>query len=197
MAKDYMIRVDLQQIIQIDRAVDIFCDDDFASFAVLQESYMKYFKLPALNPEEYTFKKLHLDASEYDAVHDIVFHVDGDKFPAHKLLIYARAGGLKDLISSYQDKNVYLNFQFLTGKMFEIILKFIYSNYLPNEQGKCVENSLQLFAIQKQFSIPADLQDIQSSLNTDAPAELENVCEMFLNFVEQFNISNLANYLKR
>lgn len=130
-----MIRIDLQRIIQIDRAVDVFCDDDFASFAVLQESHMKYFKLPNLTPEEYTFKKLYHDVSEYDAIHDILFHVDGEKFPAHKFIIYARAAGLKELISSYKDKDIYLNFQLLTGKMFEIILKFIYSNYLPNEQG--------------------------------------------------------------
>lgn len=136
MAKDFMIRIDLQHIIHIDRAVDIFADDDFVSFACLQESSMKYFKLPALNPEEYTFKKLYHDVSEYDAIHDLVFHVDGEKFPAHKFLIHARAPGLKELISSYEDKDIYLNMQLLTCKMFEIILKFIYSNYLPNEQGK-------------------------------------------------------------
>ncbi|XP_013100750.2 inhibitor of Bruton tyrosine kinase [Stomoxys calcitrans] len=175
MAKDFMIRIDLQHILQIDRAVDIFCDDDFASFACLQESSMKYFKLPALNPEEYTFKKLYHDVSEYDAIHDIVFHVDSEKFPAHKFLIHARASGLKELISSYQDKDIYLNMQLLTGKMFEIMLKFIYSNYLPNEQ---------------------DLEDIQRSLHTDAPSDLDEVCQIFLNFVEQFHINNLANYLK-
>lgn len=136
MAKDFMIRIDLQRITQIDRAVDVFCDDDFASFAVLQESHMKYFKLPALNPEEYTFKKLHLDVNEYDDIHDVLFHVDGEKFPAHKLIVYARASGLRDLISSYTDKDIHLNFSLLTSKMFEIILKFIYSNYLPNGEGK-------------------------------------------------------------
>ncbi|XP_061394598.1 inhibitor of Bruton tyrosine kinase [Musca vetustissima] len=175
MAKDFMIRIDLQHIKQIDRAVDIFCDDDFASFACLQESAMKYFKLPTLSPEEYTFKKLYHDVSEYDGIHDLLFHVDGEKFPAHKILIHARAPGLKELIAAYEDKDIYLNIQLLTSKMFEIILKFIYTNYLPNEQ---------------------DLEDIQSSLHTDAPAELADVCEIFLNFVEQFHITSLVNYLK-
>lgn len=138
MAKDFMIRIELQRIIQIDRAIDVFCDEDFASFAALQESHVKYFKSPALNPEEYTFKKLYNDVSEYDAIHDIIFHVDGDKFPAHKFIIYARAPGLREFIADkgQDDKEVHLNFQLLTGKMFELILKFIYSNYLPNEQGR-------------------------------------------------------------
>ncbi|XP_065367472.1 inhibitor of Bruton tyrosine kinase [Calliphora vicina] len=175
MAKDVMIRIDLQRITQIDRAVDVFCDDDFASFGVLQESHVKYFKLPALNPEEYTFKKLYNDVCEYDAIHDVVFHVDGDKFPAHRFIIHARAPGLREFIAMKDEKEVHLNFQLLTGKMFELILKFIYSNYLLNEQ---------------------DLEDIQSSLHTDSPAELDDVCKIFLNFVEQFHITNLANYLK-
>lgn len=135
MAKDFMIRIELQRIIQIDRAVDIFCDYDFASFAALQESHVKYFKLPALTPEEYTFKKLYNDVNENDAISDVVFHVDGDKFPAHRFIIYARAPGLRELIISHKTKDVHLSFTLLTGKMFEFILKFIYTNYLPNEQG--------------------------------------------------------------
>lgn len=136
MAKDFMIRIDLQRIIQIDRAVDVFCDDDFASFAVLQESHVKYFKLPTLNPEEYTFKKLYNDVCDYDAIHDVLFHVDGEKFPAHKFIVYARAPGLRELLSAAnEDKSVHLNFELLTSKMFELILKFIYCNYLPNGEG--------------------------------------------------------------
>ncbi|XP_023296811.2 inhibitor of Bruton tyrosine kinase [Lucilia cuprina] len=175
MAKDFKIRIELQHLTHIDRAVDVFCDDDFASFAALQESHVKYFKLPALNPEEYTFKKLFNDVCEYDAIHDVVFHVVGDKFPAHKFIVYARAPGLREMIASKDEKEVHISFQLLTGKMFELILKFIYSNYLLNEQ---------------------DLEDIQSSLHTDSPAELDDVCRIFLNFVEQFHITNLANYLK-
>ena len=136
MAKDFMIRIDLQRIIQIDRAVDVFCDDDFASFAVLQESHVKYFKLPTLNPEEYTFKKLYNDVCDYDAIHDVLFHVDGEKFPAHKFIVYARAPGLRELLlAANEDKSVHLNFELLTSKMFELILKFIYCNYLPNGEG--------------------------------------------------------------
>lgn len=130
-----MIRIDLERLATIDRAVDIFCDDEFSAFAVLQESQMKYFKLPNLTPEEYSFKKLYNDVSEHDAIHDVVFHVDSEKFPAHKFIVYARAPGLRDIISDYVDKDIYLNFPHLTSKMFELMLKYMYTNYFPSEDG--------------------------------------------------------------
>lgn len=129
-SQSYRIKVELKQIPLIDRAVDIFADDDLFSFAVLQECSKKYFKLPQLPPEEYSFKKLMHDSHEFDEIHDVVFHVDSEIFYCHKLLIYSRSSGLRDMIDQQMDKHIHLNhLEGLTGKMFEIILKFIYSNY--------------------------------------------------------------------
>lgn len=134
--KDHMIRIELQRYSSVDRAVDISCDEDITSFAVLQESHYKYFKAPYLHAESYSFKKLYNDMDVFDAVHDVVFHVDSETYAAHKFIIYARAPGLGDILRSYEDKEIYLNFKLLTGKMFEIILKHIYTNQLPSEEGK-------------------------------------------------------------
>ncbi|XP_036330764.1 inhibitor of Bruton tyrosine kinase [Rhagoletis pomonella] len=174
-SKDHMIRIELQRFSSIDRAVDIFCDDDFTSFVVLQESSVKYFKLPNLTPEEYSFKKLYNEMDEFDAVHDVVFHVDSETYAAHKFLIYARAPGLRDIIKSYEDEHIYLNLKRMTGKMFELMLKHIYTNQFPNED---------------------DLDNIQHSLGPDCPAERSDVCRLFLEFVEKFKIQNLASFLQ-
>uniref|UniRef100_A0A1B0BRM9 BTB domain-containing protein n=1 Tax=Glossina palpalis gambiensis TaxID=67801 RepID=A0A1B0BRM9_9MUSC len=180
MSKEFMIRIDLQPVANIDRVVDIFCDDDFASFAVLQESHMKYFQLPTLKQEEYTFKKLYNGISEYDSVHDIVFHVDGDKFPAHKFIIYARAPGLKAIISKNGNKEIYLNFPQLTAKIFEIIMKFAYNNYMPSREV-----------------LMLDLEDIQNSMNpNERPDNLTDTLTLLINFVQLFQLNNFAKYLK-
>ncbi|XP_004537512.1 inhibitor of Bruton tyrosine kinase [Ceratitis capitata] len=173
--KDHMIRIELQRYSSVDRAVDISCDEDFTSFAVLQESHYKYFKAPYLHAESYSFKKLYNDVDIFDAVHDVVFHVDSETYAAHKFIIYARAPGLGDILKSYEDKEIYLNFKLLTGKMFEIILKHIYTNQLPSEE---------------------DFDNIQHSLGPDCPTDGGDVCKLFLKYVEKFKLPNLANYLK-
>jgi len=92
--------------------------------------------MPTLPRREHSFKKLLHETSDCDAVHDVVFHVDGEKFAAHKFIIYSRAPGLRELIRCYLDKDIYLNLEHLTGKMFELILKYIYTSYWPTEDGK-------------------------------------------------------------
>uniref|UniRef100_A0A0A1XIP7 Inhibitor of Bruton tyrosine kinase n=1 Tax=Zeugodacus cucurbitae TaxID=28588 RepID=A0A0A1XIP7_ZEUCU len=169
------IRIELQRYASVDRAVDIFCDDDFTSFAVLQESHLKYFKLPNLTHEEYSFKKLYNEMDEFDTVHDVVFHVDSETYAAHKFIVFARAPGLRDILQSYEDEHIYLNFKLMTGKMFELMLKYIYTNQFPNED---------------------DLDNIQHSLGPDCPTERVDICKLFLQFVEKFKIQNLANFLQ-
>lgn len=144
-SKEHMIRIELQRYSSVDRAVDIFCDDDFTSFAVLQESHLKYFKLPKLTHEEYSFKKLYNEMDEFDAVHDLIFHVDSETYAAHKFIVYARAPGLRDILLSYEDEHIYLNFKLMTGKMFELMLKHIYTNQFPNEDGEILRYIFLLF----------------------------------------------------
>ncbi|XP_014103138.2 inhibitor of Bruton tyrosine kinase [Bactrocera oleae] len=174
-SKEHMIRIELQRYSSVDRAVDIFCDDDFTSFAVLQESHLKYFKLPKLTHEEYSFKKLYNEMDEFDTVHDLIFHVDSETYAAHKFIVYARAPGLRDILLSYEDEHIYLNFKLMTGKMFELMLKHIYTNQFPNED---------------------DLDNIQHSLGPDCPTERIDICKLFLQFVEKFKIQSLVNFLQ-
>ncbi|KAH8397186.1 hypothetical protein KR215_010290 [Drosophila sulfurigaster] len=174
-SREHYVRIDLQRVPNIDRAVDIVCDESFSSFAVLQESHMKYFRKPALPRREHHFKKLYHDTCDSDAVHDVVLHVDGERFAAHKFIIFSRAPGLRELIRCYLDKNVYLNFDNLTGKMFELVLKHIYSNYWPTED---------------------DIDCIQQSLGPNKPQKRSRVCEMFLAHLVKFQLQELAKYVQ-
>ncbi|KAH8369839.1 hypothetical protein KR093_001095 [Drosophila rubida] len=175
-SREHHVRIDLQRVANIDRAVDIVCDESFSSFAVLQESHMKYFRKPKLPPRVDHFKKLYHDTCDTDAVHDVVFHVDGESFAAHKFIIFSRAPGLRELIRCYQDKNVYLNFDNLTGKMFELMLKHIYTNYWPAED---------------------DIDCMLESLGPNKPQKRTRVCEMFLTHLVKFQLLELGKYMQR
>nr|XP_016929755.1 inhibitor of Bruton tyrosine kinase [Drosophila suzukii] len=174
-SREHVIRIELQRVPNIDRANDIFCDEGFSSFAVLQESHAKYFRKPTLPRREHSFKKLLHETSDCDAVHDVVFHVDGEKFAAHKFIIYSRAPGLRELIRCYLDKDIYLNLEHLTGKMFELILKYIYTSYWPTED---------------------DIDCIQQSLGPANPQHRTRTCEMFLPHLEKFQLVELAKYVQ-
>ncbi|KAH8411036.1 hypothetical protein KR222_009926 [Zaprionus bogoriensis] len=175
-SREHYVRIELQRVPNIDRAVDIVCDESFASFAVLQESHMKYFRKPALPRREYHFKKLYHDTSDSDAVHDVVLHVDGESFAAHKFILFSRAPGLCELIRCYLDKDIYLNFDKLTGKMFELMLKHIYSNYWPTED---------------------DIDCMQQSLGPEQPQQRSRVCELFLAHLQKFQLYELAKFVQK
>lgn len=174
-SREHYVRIDLQRLPNIDRAVNIVCDESFSSFAVLQESHMKYFKKPTLPRREHHFKKLYHDTCDSDAVHDVVLHVDGERFAAHKFIIFSRAPGLRELIRCYLDKNVYLNFDNLTGKMFELVLKHIYCNYWPTED---------------------DIDCMQQSLGPNKPQKRSRVCEMFHVHLQKFQLVELAKFVQ-
>lgn len=55
--------------------------------------------------------------------------VEDDTFPAHKFIIFSRAEGLRDIVKKTTDKHIYLNYEGLTSKMFELIMKYIYENH--------------------------------------------------------------------
>lgn len=95
-----------------------------------------------------------VEASESDSIHDIVFHVniwmlyydkqklififqvEDDIYVAHKFIIFSRAEGLRDIVEEHPDKHVYLNYEGLTSKMFELMMKHIYSNHALTLTGK-------------------------------------------------------------
>ncbi|KAH8400712.1 hypothetical protein KR009_000515 [Drosophila setifemur] len=174
-SREHVIRIELQRVPNVDRVVDIACDEGFSSFAVLQESQGKYFRKISLPRREQSFKKLLHETSDSDAVHDVVFHVDGETFPAHKFIVYSRAPGLRDLIRQYLEKDIYLNFENLTAKMFELILKHIYSSYWSTED---------------------DIDCIQQSFYPTIPQNRTRTCEMFLPHLEKFQLVELAKYVQ-
>lgn len=135
----HIIKIDLKHLSNIDRVQNIFCDDEFQSFGVLQENSRKYYQIPKFITEEFSFKNLLNDANEFDQTHDIIIHVDNEEFYCHKFIIYSRSNGLMKIINDMEnnsiDKHIYLNFKNLTSKMFEIILKHIYTNYYLADEG--------------------------------------------------------------
>ncbi|XP_055379540.1 inhibitor of Bruton tyrosine kinase-like isoform X2 [Condylostylus longicornis] len=172
---DYKIRIELARVDGIDRAVDICCDESFESFAVLQEHSRKYFVLPKLHSEEYNFKKLLNDVSEFDAIHDIVFHIDNEVFYAHKLIIYSRSKGLKEIIMQQNSKNIYLNYKNFTSKMFEMILKHIYCHY---------------------FLTLDDMDDINNSFLTNFNEKESQALDILIEVAEKFTLTDFVLHIK-
>lgn len=60
--------------------------------------------------------------------------VEDDVFPAHKFLVFSRAPGLRKMCAD--QKHVHLEMENLSSKMFELMLKYIYSHYQLTMAGK-------------------------------------------------------------
>lgn len=101
----------------------------------LQASCRRYLNVPPLQIEEMSFKNLMVEASETDSIYDIVFHVEGETFPAHKYIVFSRAKGLQNVVLPYGDKHIYLNYKGLSSKMFELMMKHIYCNHTLSLTG--------------------------------------------------------------
>lgn len=74
--------IDLMRIPSIDRVTNVSVDQRGESFVVLQENSKRYLLVPSVPDEQITFKALLNETTEFDLLHDIIFHVsdDDDKF---------------------------------------------------------------------------------------------------------------------
>lgn len=124
------VEIHTNRVPKIDRVCDIAVCDFAKSYVVLQENSKQYLKLPELSNEVISLRNLLDETSEVDSLHDIVFHVQDELFPAHKYIVFSRAEGLRDIVLKHNnDKHIYLQYKYLTARMFMCIMKYIYTNY--------------------------------------------------------------------
>lgn len=67
--------IDVQRIPNIDRITNVSVDQRGESFVVLQENSKRYLTIPEIPDDPITFKSLLNETTEFDLLHDIVFHV--------------------------------------------------------------------------------------------------------------------------
>lgn len=67
--------IDVQRIPNIDRITNVSVDQRGESFVVLQENSKRYLTVPDIPDDPITFKSLLNETTEFDLLHDIVFHV--------------------------------------------------------------------------------------------------------------------------
>ncbi|KAJ6642089.1 Inhibitor of Bruton tyrosine kinase [Pseudolycoriella hygida] len=164
-------RISFQRIPVVDRVVDVQCDQLAESFMVLQEHSQRFLKIPKQIDEPLTFKNLMVEASETDSIHDIVFHIEDDIYVAHKLIVFSRANGLRDIVEKQSDKHVYLNYDGLTSKMFELMMKHMYCNYSLNMSDVC---------------------DIEMSMGAFSGYTNLDIFDLFQEFAGKFGLANLV-----
>lgn len=100
--------------------------------------------------------------------------VEDEIFPAHKYIVYSRAEGLRDIVRKYKDKHIYLNYDGLTSKMFELIMKYIYENY-----------TLTL----------TDIEDVEASFDPYCGLSNLDICTLFREYMGKFGVAKLFDRL--
>lgn len=60
--------------------------------------------------------------------------MEDDVYPAHKYMVFSRAPGLRKFCGD--QKHVHLELENMSSKMFELILKYVYSNHALTMAGK-------------------------------------------------------------
>lgn len=128
------VKIDLKRVSGISKAVDVFCDFEGENFAVLLEYSRKHLNVPSWDNRLNDFKRLYNETHESDAVHDVIFKIGNRMFPAHRLIIYYRSRGLKEILEKNNEKIVSLNFDGLIPELFELMLRFIYSNEIVKKE---------------------------------------------------------------
>lgn len=166
--------IDLIRIPNIDRITNVSVDQRGESFVVLQENSKRYLTIPSVPDDPITFKSLLNDTTEFDLLHDIIFHVEDEIFPAHKYIVFSRAEGLRDIVRKYKDKHIYLNYEGLTAKMFELIMKYIYENY-----------TLTL----------TDIEDVEASFDPYCGLSNLDICTLFREYMGKFGVPKLFDRL--
>lgn len=74
-SENTICNIELTRIPNIDRITDVAVDQRGESFVVLQENSKRYLAMPVLPEDSITFKSLLTETTEFDLLHDLVFHV--------------------------------------------------------------------------------------------------------------------------
>lgn len=88
--------------------------------------------------------------------------------------MYSRAEGLRNIVKKYKDKHIYLNYEGLTSKMFELIMKYIYENYTLTT---------------------TDIEDIEASFDPYSGLSNLDIYTLFCEYMGQFGVSKLYERL--
>lgn len=88
--------------------------------------------------------------------------------------MYSRAEGLRDIVRKYKDKHIYLNYEGLTSKMFELIMKYIYENY-----------TLSM----------TDIEDVEASFDPYSGLSNLDIYTLFREYMGKFGVSKLFDRL--
>lgn len=84
--------------------------------------------------------------------------------------MYSRADGLREIVRKHKDKHIYLNYEGLTSKMFELIMKYIYENY-----------TLSM----------TDIEDIEASFDPYSGLSNLDIYTLFREYMGKFGVSKL------
>lgn len=74
-SETYRCDIDVWRIPNIDRITNVSVDQRGESYVVLQENSKRYLTIPEIPDDPITFKSLLNETTEFDLLHDIVFHV--------------------------------------------------------------------------------------------------------------------------
>lgn len=102
--------------------------------------------------------------------------MEDDTFPAHKFIIFSRAEGLRDIVKKSTDKHIHLNYEGLTSKMFELILKYIYENH-----------ALTL----------RDIEDVEASFDPFSGLSNLEIYTLFREYMGKFGVAKFFDRLMR
>ncbi|CAH1965417.1 unnamed protein product [Acanthoscelides obtectus] len=135
--KDDCIMITLQKVSKIHRALCIQSDPKGKDYCVIQAYPYRNFEFPEMAPSEVK-QNLELcleEADETDDIHDIIFKIDSEKFPAHKYIIASCSPYLARLMEEKKQKEIVLD----VGKP-EIFWEFLHFVYTGDcELTKCCE----------------------------------------------------------
>ncbi|XP_055639005.1 inhibitor of Bruton tyrosine kinase [Toxorhynchites rutilus septentrionalis] len=125
-------RIELKRIKNLTNVVDFTCDDKGESFAALVENSRRYFNVTELVKSNGDFGTLLADAHEMDGVHDLLFVVERQTFPAHRFIVCHRCKHLRKLVEKQPEQKEFhlLGYDGMTGQIFELVLRYIYTNKL-------------------------------------------------------------------
>lgn len=127
LSKEVIAKINFKRLPNISCASDVRCDSENNLIALVENS-RKYLHIPKYKPDNYDFSLLLEEASSFDISCDVIFLLNHQEYPAHRYIVYSRCEYFSKLLKNEKSKIVSLDIKNLTNRIFESILKYIYSN---------------------------------------------------------------------
>nr|CAI5845111.1 unnamed protein product [Callosobruchus analis] len=169
--KDDCILIMLQKVSKIHRALCIQSDPKGKDYCVIQAYPYRNFEFPEMAPSE-AKQNLELcleEADETDDIHDIIFKIDSEKFPAHKYIIASNSPFLAKLMKEKNQKEIILD----VGKP-EIFWEFLHFVYTGDcELTKCGE--VKNIKLRKLCIVKEQNEEIEEILKLEGENDFEDI----------------------